>query len=246
MKRVYSGEEIEALCESAIREFLRASGGAETLCVDIGTFAEKYLGLSVVYDDFAESGAGCTGFLADGMRAVRVRRNGGERMTVYPRRTAVIGRMLLQPGETVQRRFVLARESARDLLAGLGTEPVAPVVFPPFRCLWTGCVPNGTGWEETVSEELLGRAAAWLLMPLFLVERVMVRYGQYGKIIIHEGTPLARKQGFLLQRMADDLGVSRTVLVRRLSELGLYEIRPVNEYMRAGIRYGGVLHAAGE
>ena len=47
----------------------------------------------------------------------------------------------------------------------------------------------------------------------------------------------------LIQKMADTLGVSFTAFHTRLSELDLFERRPVEEYLHEGLRYGGELHA---
>ena len=89
----------------------------------------------------------------------------------------------------------------------------------------------------SVNESYTNRAAACLLMPAFLVEQVLERHNSSRKVIIYDGGVLAQDQKLLIQKMADTMGVSYTAFSVRLSELDLYESRPLEEYL-----YGGSLN----
>ena len=58
-------------------------------------------------------------------------------------------------------------------------------------------------------------------------------------MILYENGILSQDQKLLIQKMADTMGVSYTAFFYRLSELGLFERRPVEEYLHGGLHYGG-------
>ena len=91
----------------------------------------------------------------------------------------------------------------------------------------------------SVNECFTNRAAACLLMPRFLVERVLRRHNSSKKVICYDSGILSQDQKLLIQKMADTLGVSYTAFYNRLSELDLFEHRPVEEYLHSGLKYGG-------
>ena len=64
-------------------------------------------------------------------------------------------------------------------------------------------------------------------------------------MILYENGILSQDQKLLIQKMADMMGVSYTAFFNRLSELDLFERRPVEEYLHSGLRYGGEAYAAG-
>ena len=97
----------------------------------------------------------------------------------------------------------------------------------------------------SINECFTNRAAACLLMPGFLVARVLKRHNDSRKVILYENGILSQDQKLLIQKMADMMGVSYTAFFNRLSELDLFERRPVEEYLHSGLRYGGETYAAG-
>ena len=64
-------------------------------------------------------------------------------------------------------------------------------------------------------------------------------------MIVYEGGVLAQDQKFLIQKMANAMGVSYSAFRIRLMELDQYEVRPVEEYLHAGLLYGGDPNAGG-
>ena len=156
-----------------------------------------------------------------------------QEQVVFPARTAVIEKYLLNQKESARRRFSIAHEGAHDVLGRhipLQTSPAAAFhsEFDPEMRYTQDMLKE----MLSINECFTNRAAACFLMPAFLVARVLKRHNN-----------LSQDQKLLIQKMADTLGVSFTAFHTRLSELDLFERRPVEEYLHEGLRYGGELHA---
>ena len=240
MKKFTTNDEIESLCEAMIKDFFKSRHYTNVLCVDIEGFVEEYLGISIVYEAFAEADPGRIGFLADGKRPLSVRREGMTQQIVFPQRTAVIESFLLSPKESARKRFTIAHEGAHDVI-----NRHIPAQASPAAAFHSEFDPEMNYPRDmlkemlSVNESFTNRAAACFLMPGFLVERALKRYNDAKKVIIYEGGVLAQDQKFLIQKMANAMGVSYSAFRIRLMELDQYEVRPVEEYLHAGLRYGG-------
>ena len=100
------------------------------------------------------------------------------------------------------------------------------------------CIDSRWGLVIAKSDE-----AAFPLSEL-LPARVLKRHNQSMKVILYENNILAQDQKILIQKMADTLGVSYTAFFNRLKELDLFDCRPIEEYLHAGLHYGGETHAS--
>ena len=240
MKKFTTNDEIESLCEAMIKDFFKSRHYTNVLCVDIEGFVEEYLGIPIVYETFAEADPGRIGFLADGKRPLSVRREGMTQQVVFPQRTAVIERCLLSPKESARKRFTIAHEGAHDVISRHIPAQASPAAAFHSEFDSEMISPKEMLKEMlSVNESFTNRAAACFLMPGFLVERALKRYNGSKKVIIYEGGVLAQDQKFLIQRMADAMGVSYSAFRIRLMELDQYDVRPVEEYLHTGLRYGG-------
>ena len=246
MKRFTSNDEIENLCEAMIKDFFKSKHYTNVTCVDIEAFVREYLGVPIVYETFAEPDPGRVGFLSDGKRPLLVRRGSKVEQVVYPARTAVIEKYLLNPKESARKRFTIAHEGAHDVL-----DRHIPLQTSPGAAFHSEYDPEMSYTADLLKEMLsinecfTNRAAACLLMPGFLVARVLKRHNNSRKVILYENGILSQDQKLLIQKMADTMGVSYTAFFNRLSELDLFDRRPVEEYLHSGLRYGGEAHAAG-
>ena len=240
MKKLTSNDEIESLCEAMIKDFFKRKHYTNVMCVDIAAFVREYLGVPIVYETFAEPDPGRVGFISDGKRPLLVRREGKVKEIVFPVRTAVIERYLLTPKESARKRFTIAHEGAHDVLSRH-----IPLQTSPKAAFHSEYDPEMKYTQEmlhemlSVNECFTNRAAACLLMPRFLVERVLRRHNSSKKVICYDSGILSQDQKLLIQKMADTLGVSYTAFYNRLSELDLFEHRPVEEYLHSGLKYGG-------
>lgn len=233
-------DEIETLCEAMIRDFFRRKHYTNVHCVDIEAFVQEYLGLNIVYESFAEQDPGKVGFYADGVCPLWIRRGDRKEQIVFPARTAVIDKFLLCPGESARKRFTIAHEGAHDIL-----ERHIPMQASSMAAFHSEYDPDMTYTRDmlkemmSLNESFTNRAAACLLMPRFLVERVLKRLNGSRKVIRYDGGVLSQDQKILIQRMADTMGTSYTAFYTRLFELDLFEARPMEEYIHDGLCYGG-------
>jgi len=244
VKRFTSFEEIEILCEAMIKDFFRSKHYTNVLCVDIETFVRDYLGMPIVYESFAEPDPGRVGFYADGVRPLMVKRADKTEEIVYPARTVVIDKFLQSPQESARKRFTIAHEGAHDVLERHGTGQMNAVAA--FHSEYDPDMTySGDMLREMLSmnECCTNRAGACLLMPGFLVNRVMKRYNAENGVVMYqtdEGVVLSKDQRVLIQKMANTMGASYTAFYYRLQELGRFDIRPMEEYLHAGLCYGGL------
>ena len=249
MKRFTSTEEIETLCEAMIKDFFKSRHYTNVHCVDIEAFVSGYLKVPIIYETFAEQDPGRLGFLADGKRALWILDKDERKQVIYPDRTAVIEKYLLSPGESARRRFTIAHEGAHDLLNR--HVPIQSNLMAAFHSEFDSEVVysgNLLGEMMSINEFFANRAAACLLMPGFLMKRVMKRHNDCKKVVMYSGEKgivLAQDQKLLIQKMADAMGVSYTAFFNRLKELDLFEIHPMEEYLRTGLGYGGEQYAGG-
>ena len=247
MKRFTSNDEIEDLCEAMIKDFFKSKHYTNVRCVDIEAFVREYLGISIVYETFAEADPGRVGFLADGSRPLSIVREGNKEEVIFPAGTAVIEKYLLNPQESARKRFTIAHEGAHDIIG-----KHIPIQTSPAAAFHSEYDPEASYTKDLLKEMLsinecfTNRAAACLLMPRFLVERVLKHHNDSKKVILYENNVLAQEQKLLIQKMADTLGVSFTAFRIRLSELELFEIRPIEEYLHTGLCYGGAVNAGGD
>lgn len=247
MRRFTSDDEIETLCEAMIKDFFKAKHYTNAHCVDIEAFVSEYLGVPIVYEAFAESDPGRVGFMSDGKRPLSVKRNGKKEDIVFPKRTAVIDKFLLNPQQSARKRFTIAHEGAHDVLAR--HIPIQASPAAAFHSEYDSEMKYTMDMLKemlSINEYFANRAAACLLMPKFLVARVMKRHNDSRKVIMYfgdDGTVLSQNQKLLIQKMADTMGVSFQAFYNRLRELDLFEYKPVEEYVHQSLRYGGEAHA---
>ena len=244
LKRFISNEEMECLCEAMIKDFFKSKHYTNSLCVDIEAFVTEYLKLPIVYDSFAESDPGRIGYLSDGIRGLWVLRNGTVEQIVYPAKTVVLDRFLLNPSESARKRFTIAHEGAHEMLnrhVPIQNQPAAA-----FHSEYDGSLDYASDMNMlkdimTLNEYCANRAAACFLMPRFLVYRVLKHFKVSRPLILYEGGIPSQDVKLTIQRLADAMGVSYTAFFNRLRELKLFEIRPVEEYIHQNLQYGGVV-----
>ena len=239
MKCLASFQELDALGEGLVRDYTNKTRRWNAICLDIEGFIKDYLGLSVVYEKFAEEDRSKIGYLANGVDPLLVYRGGVIAEVIFPKNTIVIDEYLLKEKESSRRRFTLAHEAAHMIL-----EKHIPMQAQPcFHSDFQG--ENPYSREDlkrifSLNETCANRLGAAILMPAFLVAKAMSKYFKNERIICYDGV-FSQKMKLALQRMADALGVSYSALVNRLRELNLMDYRPMDEYIANGLGFGGEL-----
>jgi Zn-dependent peptidase ImmA (M78 family) len=177
---------------------------------------------------------------------LKVRRGNKVEQVLFPARTAVIEKFLLNQKESARKRFTIAHEGAHDVLAHH-----VPIQTSPAAAFHSEFDPEMTYAQDMLKEMLSvnecfsNRAAACFLMPSFLVMRVLKKHNNSQKVVLYGERILSQDQKLLIQKMADTMGVSYTAFYMRLKELDLFERRPVEEYLHKSLCYGGEGDARG-
>ena len=239
MKPFTSFHELDALGEGLSKDYINRTHRWNARCFDIEGFITDYLGLTIVYESFAEKDKSKIGFLANGIEPLLVYRDGVIASIVFPKDTIVIDRFLLRPDESSRRRFTLAHEAAHKIMERHVPRPAA--------CFRSEYDAEATYTKEdlqrifSLNENLTIRLGAAIIMPGFLIAKALKKYNNAQKLRCYDGGILAPEDKMNAQRMADSLGVSYSAFLNRLKELSLLDMRPLSEYIAGGLQFGGDL-----
>ena len=239
MKPFTSFHELDALGEGLSKDYINRTHRWNARCFDIEGFITDYLGLTIVYESFAEKDKSKIGFLANGIEPLLVYRDGVIASIVFPKDTIVIDRFLLRPDESSRRRFTLAYEAAHKIMERHVPRPAA--------CFHSEYDAEAIYTHEdlqrifSLNENLTNRLGAAILMPGFLIAKALKKYNHAQKLRCYDGGILAPEDKLNAQRMADSLGVSYTAFLNRLKELTLLDVRPLSEYITGELQFGGDL-----
>lgn len=240
MKYFISFQELDALGEGLSRDYMKKTRRWNSMCFDIEGFITDYLGLPIEYESFAEEDSSKIGFLSDGVAPLLVFRNKIPTPVVFPKDTIVVEKYLLRDKESSRRRFTLAHEAAHKIL--MQHVPVQKVA-----CFQSAFDKENVYSKEdlqrmfSMNEAFANRLGASILMSQYLIAKALKKYNNASLIRIYEGEILAPAEKMAIQKMADGLGVSFPALYIRLKELNLFDVRPFDEYVKDGLRFGGSL-----
>ncbi len=231
MKKRTTIEEMNAICTMLISDFLKKFHYSNTRVIDIEDFVTRYLGTTILYEDFAVNVPGRGGFISDGVQALPVLRNGMRQFVIFPENVIVIDNSLKDMDNLAKLRFTIAHEAAHfimnkhvsgDFTAAFHTEFVDGEYYTPLML------------KEMMSltETITNRAAACLLMPVFIVEKMLKKYNDGNKVTIHSGSTIVipNESKSIIKMMADSMGVSYSACYYRLQELSILDERPLEEY----------------
>ena len=227
MSSYISNRELDELGNGLVRRYLERSGmqGAER-CIDIEGLA-NFLGLTVVYEQFAERDLDKIGFLADGSTPLMIRRNGAVVPFLFPLGTIVLDSFLHKDKESSRCRFTIAHEIAHHVINCHRPAPAFHRVYDAER----DYSPAEMSEHFNIVENQADRLAAALLMPQFTVNRALDDFHKGRKITVYGQNVFADKEQKVISRMASQIGVSYTALLIRLRQFELLDYRPLEEYL---------------
>lgn len=230
VRKLTSYEEIEKLCEAAVRDFFKQKHYTNSRCVEIEGFVTDYLGLPLVYEDIREPDMGRVGFLSDGEKPLWVQRGGKRMQILFPENVIVIDKSLQRPNEIGKKRFTIAHEAGHYILNRHVPAQTHAAFHSEFDVEMTYTTDM---FREMMSlnETFANRSAGYLLMPQFLVERTLRKYNQGKRILCYDGNILPQESKMIIQSMADSLGVNYTPCLVRLRELKMLDYHPIEEYL---------------
>lgn len=206
--------------------------------VDIDAIAE-YLGLTVLYEQFAEDDMDKIGFASDGKNTLTIIRDGRKQRMVFLKNTVVLDRFLLNSEENSRRRFTLAHEISHLLLNHADPTHTAPC----FNRIYD--TERTYSMDELRERMNLGECqanamAAMILMPEDLLAASVYRHFRRKKIPVYGDCVFLPKMKPALQKMSEELSVSYTAMLIQLRKYELLEDRDMSEYFKLIVKDGDV------
>ena len=238
MRSYISYEELEELGDTIVKAYTSKTKRYNALCVDIDGLVTDYLGINVIYESIAENDPNKIAFLSNGKQPLLVYHNGEKEEIIFPKNTAVLDRFLLNEAESSRRRFTLAHEGAHSVIAK--QNPMQDV----------GCFHNQFDPERiytleeqkelmSFSEAQADRLASVLLMPRFILEKVMSQYKCAKGLRVYGWNVFAPEDKVKLRKIADCMSVSYMALTIRLRTLGWLSSCDLTEYLEKKLQLGG-------
>ena len=237
MQIYISNKEIEQIAEGLVRA---ACGEPPPKYIDIDGIA-AYLGITVVYEQMAESDPDKIGFASDGARPLCVWRFGKKVTVIFPKDTVVLERLLLNPSENHRRRFVLAHEISHILI--WRADPLRAVagfnsVYDTERTYSMDELHERLSLEECQANAM----AAMILMPRVVLTDSVRRHLRRKAIPVYGDCVFLPKMKPVLQKMSVELGVSYSAMLIQLRKYNLLEQRGMEEYFKKTMTEGGAVY----
>ena len=226
--------ELDQIGEGISKSYMDRTGSGDSMCIDIEGLLTDYLGLELRYEKIAEEGGDVLGFYANGRDPLAVIRDGVPRDEVFPEGTVVIERDLLREEQSARRRFTMAHEAAHDIVKKLYPGQSIREIYSDPEAL-QGSTPQEV--EDCIrrEERVTNRLGASILMARYKIDRFL-RENHGGEPIRCYGDGVfTQEDRICIQRMANDMGASFTAMVIQLRDLGMFEYRPVEEFIENGI-----------
>lgn len=224
--------ELDELGEGLVQTYLSKTKMIGTArCVDIEGLANS-LGLSVIYEIFAEADYDKIGFFADGKTSLLIQRCGKIIPFTFPYGMIVLDQSLCKENESGKRRFTIAHEIAHFVLEKHNPSSQFHRIFDPERNYTRQELKEQFSMTESQADNL----AASLLMPFFLVERTLKDINAGNKVRIFGDNVISPEDRIILNKMAAQIGVSFTALLIRLRRLGMLEYHPISEYIENALQ----------
>ena len=97
MQEKIEEQRINELTESIVLKYLakKKQSPDSVICIDIEGMASEYFKQKLIYENFAEEDPGKDAFSANGIKPLKVRRNGKTEEIVFPKDTIVLDRYYL-------------------------------------------------------------------------------------------------------------------------------------------------------
>lgn len=237
MKKCIPNRELDELGEGLVRSFLKKSRIVRLpKCVDIEGLANS-LGLTVIFEEFAEDDFDKIGFLADGNTQLKIRRSGKTVSFLFPLGTIVVDSRLRRDSESGKCRFTIAHEISHHVIGRHSPAAQFQRAYDSERAYTLEEMRRQFNMEETQADKL----AAAILMPGFIVSAALKEFNNGNKIRIFGDQVVAPQERIAINKMAAQIGVSYTALMIRLRQFGLLEYHPLEEYIETQLLAGGVV-----
>lgn len=200
------------------------------ICVDLDGIAKEYFGFNVRYETIAEEDVDIVAFSANGIKPLRVKRNGEPKNIVFPKNTIVLDSYYMKPRNSIQRRLTLSHELGHKIY-----ERMAPghdqgnykKIFDAERSYTLEELRE----QLKITEAQATQVGCALLMPHFLLYNTLMRVMEKNKFTVYGDHQMLPDDSAKFKRMADDVGVSANMLFIQLKKHKMIDYRPIDEYI---------------
>jgi len=233
MIEILDNNRMSELAESIVLDYLKSKNQdpKSIICVDIEGLAKDFFGLKIKYETICEDDVDKVAFSGNGIKPLKIRKNGKTVETIYPSDTIVLDKYFLQADHFSSRRFSIGHELGHKILS-----KVVPghdtgnyhTVFDKERQYNFSELKS----MMKICESQANQMSAALQMPLFLLKSTIKKVCGKGKFTVYGNLQMLPADSAKLKRMADDLGVAPTTLFIRLKGCQLIEYRPIEEFLK--------------
>jgi len=232
MERIQN-DRINELTEAIVLDYLNKTGQdpKQVVCIDLDGIAKEYYGLDVIYETIAEEDKDIVAFTANGIRPLKVIKNGVVKNVVFNEKTIVLDTYFKQPSNSVQRRLTLSHELGHRIYEKISNghnEGNYRRIFDSERKYTFDEMKEQ--WKITESEAT--QAGCGLQMPLFLLKNTLKRVMRKNKFTVYGNHQLLPDDSKKLKKMADDIGVSPNMLLIQLKKHKLISFKSIEEYLK--------------
>ena len=224
---------LNELSEYFILDYLRQQGADPNavVCIDMDGLATDYFGLTICYENFAEEDKSKTAFAPNGVKPLKVKRNGTVVSIVFPADWLVLDRYYQRAENSTARRFTVGHELAHKILAKVAPEHNLgnyQMIFDKERIYTIDELHEMMSMSESQANQM----SAALQLPIFLLKNTLKRVTGGTKFPVYGDFQMLPADALNLKRMADDTGVAMKTLMIRLRDCKMIEYRSMEDYVR--------------
>ena len=228
------------IAEAIVLDYLKSKqlSPDKIICVDLEGLAKEYYGFNLLHETIAEDDPDIIGFLADGVRPLKVRRDGAKKDVVFPKKTIVLDKYLLQSTNSIQRRFTLSHELGHMIYSQMESIPIKSSYYRAYDA------EHNYTFEQRkkqmhILESQANNIGCALQMPKFLLQNTLLRIMGRDTFPIYGEQQMLREDAACLHEMANAIGVSPQMLLLQLKQRRMVEYLPMSEYMeKVGLKGG--------
>ena len=205
-----SNMEMDYIALKLVEKF---EGGRHQDCFDIDGFVRDLLGLRVEYRNICEKKGEVIGTLCNGSTSLRIKEDDVIKEVVFPKWTIVLDSVLRSPCNSGRRRFTLAHEASHYILDSLDRRETRY-----YTCEESFTDRDCENFFSSANfiEAQANRLASLLLVPELTMLDLLDRELKGKRIDLYGDTVILPEEKEALNRIANDLGVSYTMLFWRL------------------------------
>ncbi len=228
--KYYSFEEIDELGETIVKKYIKDKKLKNVWCIDVEGIVTDLLGCQVVYAQFAEDDPSKIGFLSNGITPIKVYKDNMIKPVVFPVNTIVIDLPMRLNRNYAQERFTIMHEGGHKIM-----ESHSPGLL-------RACYESKFDTEYEYNKEDIkrlfnscevyaNRFAAAVLMPRFLLDKVLKTYNNGEYISIYGSHLIKESDKIVIQKIANRLGVSYSALLNRFKSLNMFNVKEADEFL---------------